>query len=519
MRFADHERRILNIEVDTRVLQWVHSRYDKIESARYDEMPVAKRVLLMTDRFMDLTAFRWDEQAVHALLNAMETASVHLDEKWALRRFGTRLYEEWLVFLDPSQSPGLLTLAIPDGGMVDLAPVHAVVSEALRFRSTGYGSEHLDAAFERLLSIGIELDEEVSVGDLARTLLEEGRLAAMARAGGAPRHQGGRVALPSPRSKGPRKEYWHQRTEPNDIQEATHHRAQELLAKKDDDLPYLLSLLDLYAAAGEEIEGRKLDLTLLVRMVKVSLTLSSASIPGDQFVEHAKRLFQYGRTQMAYEWHAQLVEAAPDHAELRNNLGFLLLYRGNVLDAQRELERATALGFDGGVHWINKGVVSVLLEKLEDAEQHLRKAAKQSSESVAAELVLLCGGATESDATASRVVLTAGSMKAIALCNLGLVLHRRKTDGAGKCFDDAVREEKKLSFALRAAGWFFHSVEQHRRAADHFRRARKLEPRHPMNDWENEQLPCYYFFKGGRNETCCCGSGKKFKHCCEAMMA
>lgn len=195
-RFAEHEQRISSIEMDHRFLKWIHSRYDENESVQYDKMPPAKRVLLMTDRFMDLTAFAWDEQAVHGLLNALQDANVQIDENWTLRRFGVRLYSEWLALLDPSQNPGLLTISITDSAGGEFGPVQSLVIAMLRFRRTGYAVNHLNAAFEHLLGLGLDLDKEVSVRDLVRSLLEESRIAAEARLPQLENSQASQVSLP-----------------------------------------------------------------------------------------------------------------------------------------------------------------------------------------------------------------------------------------------------------------------------------------------------------------------------------
>lgn len=514
LRFADHERRILNIEGDTRLLKWIHSRYDPIDRARYDDMPVAKRVVVMSFRFMELTEFAWDEAAVHSLLNTIEASGVRLDDKWSLRALGTRLYEEWLAFVAPEEVSSLPFAGerAADGGAI--APVRGVVREMQAYRATGYAREHMVAALDRLAAGGLDLDEEVPIRDLVRTLLDEERFEAFA---------GSTVGavVPAPRrsrAKGQKKEYWHRRTEPNRLLPETLERAKALLSRSALDRSALLDVLSLYDDAFREIDGKNLDLDLLQRLADISLSLPTGELPADRLVGHAKRLFQYGKTQTAYEWHAHLVESSPEHAELRNNLGFILLYRGKTGEAQRELERATALGFRGGVHWINRGIAETGLGNLMEAERHLRQALDESSGTVAAEIVLLCGQKDGPDASSAKLVLTAGSMKAVALCNLGLVLHGRRSDGAARCFEEAIHEERKLSFAVRAAGWFYHVQEQHRRASDHFKRARELEPRHPMNEWEHELLPAYYFFRGGRNDPCPCTSGRKFKDCCARLL-
>jgi tetratricopeptide (TPR) repeat protein len=505
-RFADHERRILNVEADTRLLRWVCARFDEREQVRYDDIPVPKRLVLMIMRFVELTGDHCTEHDVHTLLNAIEATGVRLDEAVSLRRFVTDFRQEDLVLggvedFDPTVA-GLARTELAAA----VAPLHAL----LELQGTPATGTTFEATVERLRTQDVDLDAEIANGDLARLLVDEFKLRRLTSAADGP----GQVA----RRARNRPEYWHRKVERNDLQQETQERAEALLRADARDEATLNSIIELYDSASKEIEGRQLDQHLLRRIADISLHLPVATIPADRLVQHAKRLFQYGSSQAAYEWHAQLVDAAPNHAELRNNLGFILLFRGDIAEARRSLERATELGFGADVHWINRGVADALLGDLGSAESHLRMAVEHAKGEVAAEVVLLSNDAAAGDLSSSRVVLTAGSARAIARCNLGYVLHKMGAEGASIVFDEAVHEEKKLSFTLRAAGWFYHSLSQHRRARLFFGQARQREPHHPMNDWEVEVLPRYYFFQGGRNDPCCCGSGEKFKSCCEKLL-
>jgi len=470
-------------------------------------LPVAKRLVLMIMRFVELTGDHWTEHDVHTLLNAIEATGARLDEGVSLRRFATDFRRDDLVLggaedFDPTVE-GLARAELAGA----VAPLHSLLQlqgTAATWQTT------FEATVQHLQTQGVDLDAEITTGDLARLLLDEFKLRGLTGAADGPR----RVAR---RSRN-RPEYWHRRVEKNDLRPETQQRAEDLLRTDARDGATLNSIIGLYEVASKEIEGRQLDQHLLRRMADISLHLPVATIPAARLVEHAKRLFQYGSSQAAYEWHAQLVDAAPNHPELRNNLGFILLFRGDIAQARRSLERATELGFGGGVHWINRGVADALLGDLASAESHLRMAVEQAKGEVAAEVVLLSNDSAAGDLSSGRVVLTAGSSRAIARCNLGYVLHKLLADGASVVFDEAVHDEKKLSFALRAAGWFYHSLSQHRRARLFFGQARQREPQHPMNEWEAEVLPRYYFFEGGPNDPCCCGSGEKFKNCCAKLI-
>lgn len=505
-RFADHERRILNVEANTRLLRWLSARFDDREQVRYDEMPLPKRLVLMIMRFVELMGDQWTEQEVYMLLNAIEDTGLRLDQAVSLRRFATDFRQDDLVLAGAEDFDPTVEGLAPTELAAAVAPLHAL----LELQRTPATSATFEAVVEHLRVEGVDLDAEIATGDLARLLLDEFKLRRLAGAADSPK----RVAPPARNGR----EYWHRKVETNDLRPETQQRAEALLRTDARDAATLNSIIDLYGSATKEIEGRQLDHHLLRRMADISLHLPVATIPAARLVEHAKRLFQYGSSQAAYEWNAQLVDAAPDHPELRNNLGFILLFRGQIAQARRSLERATELGFGGGVHWINRGVADALLGDLAAAQSHLRVAVEQAKGEVAAEVVLLSNDAAGGDLLSGRVVLTAGSERAIARCNLGYVLHKMSADGASVVFDEAVHDEKSLSFALRAAGWFYYSLSQHRRARIFFGQARQREPQHPMNEWEAEVLPRYYFFEGGRNEPCCCGSGEKFKKCCAKLI-
>ena len=500
-RFADHERRILNVEADTRLLKWASARFDDRAQVRYNEMPVPNRLVLMIMRFVELMGEQWTEHDVHTLLNAIEATGLRLDQSMSLRHFATEFRRADLV------SGGAEDFA--DLSRTELAAVVAPLHALLELQRTPTTGATFDAVVEYLRLEGVDVDAEIAIGDLAQLLLDEFKLRRLASAADNPRQV---------RRARSRPEYWHRKVEKNDLRPETKQRAEALLRSDARDFATLNSIIALYDSVPKEIEGRQLDQHLLRRMADISLHLPVATIPAARLVEHAKRLFQYGSSQAAYEWHAQLVDAAPDHPELRNNLGFILLFRGEIARARRSLERATELGFTGGVHRINRGVADALLGDFATAESHLRLAVEQVNGEVAAEVVLLSNDTAGRDPSSGRVVLTAGSASAIARCNLGYVLHKMSAEAASVVFDEAVHAEKKLSFALRAAGWFYHSLSQHRRARHFFSQARQREPRHPMNEWEAEVLPQYYFFEGGRNDPCCCRSGEKFKNCCAKLI-
>jgi hypothetical protein len=178
LRFADHECRINSIEVDVRVLRWTQSRFDTGEAEQYDDMPTAKCLVMMTSRFMELTAFNWDESAVRMLLNTMEDAGVPLDEKRSLRALAADLYEHWVALTAPEALIGSpWEWAIVDRESATVTPVHAVLSALRGFRKTGYPIDRLD----HLLGTGIDVDLEISLRDFVRIFLDEGRLARMMR--------------------------------------------------------------------------------------------------------------------------------------------------------------------------------------------------------------------------------------------------------------------------------------------------------------------------------------------------
>jgi tetratricopeptide (TPR) repeat protein len=483
----------------------------------YIQMDAHKRLFLMLHRFTDITEGEWTESQYQSLLNAFEKTDLSLEENIDPKKFIESLYSKWLASTEEYEQIRQTFSELNEEGL-HLCPIHQIILELIKFKASGYSSKFLDAVFTTLDEKGVDLGQIGTTRSIINTFLDESK---MLIEDTLPAIESSHSPSKNKKKKTRRQrknEYWAIRAKSNRLSESTK-LAGEQLVRKSPTIETLEPFFDIFKDHQNEIEDTRLELSLLESMAGVSLRKRINKRAARKCVEYSKRLFTFGRVQTAYEWMSQIAEASPDHSENRNNLGFVLLFRGELDRAQNELNRSSSLKFDSTVHWINLGIVEALLKNYADAEDHFRTALEVDNDnSVAAELVLLANHKAVGELTSRRVVLTGGSAKAITLCNLAYVLYRSGQDGVVETFYEAIDTEKSLSYPHRAAGWYYHELEQNRKSVHHFQTARKLEPKHPLNEWETQLLPKYYFYTGGRNELCECGSGKKFKNCCQMKL-
>lgn len=372
--------------------------------------------------------------------------------------------------------------------------------ELLCFALPGATGDTTDtqSATSFLASRGVDVTQELSLREYVDALLRERQAAMCALPSNcSPRGALGLASKTAGSRRGKGKlQYWARKISEQAASKEAEALAQTLEAKADDDKLELADMAEIRVLyANYHAERANADIRLLELMQALCFVHPAGIELGD--LEFPKRLFQYGKVQESYEWHALLADKYPKDAELQNNLGFILLYLGRLPEARIHLEQASVLGqADIAVHCINRGVLETLSQNYPDAERWLDRAVELATDtdSVAAEMVLFLNDRMSVPDADKKFVLTDGSAKAIALCNLAYVQRTTRTDGAGRSLEAAVALEKTGCYALRARGWFFFDEDRHREAKSQFERAHQRAPDHPFNDWERSLLPMPYLF-------------------------
>jgi len=167
-----------------------------------------------------------------------------------------------------------------------------------------------------------------------------------------------------------------------------------------------------------------------------------------------------------------------------------------------------------GLLYLNLGVIDVMDNKLDSAQEYLDKAAACFAQYPVGKAVLVCALPPEAKEIGRFLVAEDGHKMGVTFCNSAMVaLMRGHKEEAQNLAQKAVELDKEQGYPYAVLGWIY-KVNGDAQAAGHsFRRAVTKEPNNPAFKASLDCTNPYLNQKLGRNEPCPCGSGKKFKKC------
>ena len=212
------------------------------------------------------------------------------------------------------------------------------------------------------------------------------------------------------------------------------------------------------------------------------------------------------------------------HYSVLNNYGFMLMLNNQPQDALAYLQRSLEvlkenhiIDDDLALTTLNIGIVCALLDKLDEAEKHLREAAEMLEKYPNAKVVelLLQANLKYGDKGFSKyLIVDNGQKRAVAHLNLAAVLAwKGRIEEAKAEAAKGVEADRNAGYPYLSAGWIYLEAGMAAEASSAFYRACSFEPKNEEFRKALNLVNPYANAKVGRNDPCPCGSGKKFKKC------
>jgi tetratricopeptide (TPR) repeat protein len=225
----------------------------------------------------------------------------------------------------------------------------------------------------------------------------------------------------------------------------------------------------------------------------------------------------------AIEEYKSAIELGCKNAEIYNNLGFILIEEGEFEEARAHLTESVKLreaSDNSEVHlsYNNLGVIEFILGSYDKAAESFKKGIESDKRD------------PEDDRTIQYGVFIKPEYKGVTFekfqvfqdvdTKVSLMLNHAATLGmqgnmteAEKIISEALTMDKERPYLYEAAGWFYLNKGEDKRAVEYFHRALPYDPTNEDLKKVIDMINPYINMKVGRNDSCPCGSGKKYKKC------
>jgi len=247
----------------------------------------------------------------------------------------------------------------------------------------------------------------------------------------------------------------------------------------------------------------------------------------DQFAEVADRigktLYKERKFEDAIKEYQEAIDFGCQGGDLYNNVGFIYITIHRVKEAGPHLEKAREIRAAENNEYLditlnNLGTVAFLEKRYDDARVFFTESLDANRRKLKEDRTIsfivfaqgseeeegkppfecyndVCTRSAESLNLAAAYAMTGDREKSLHYCNEA---HAHDPDGA---------------YLSLPSAWIYLSLNERDRALQYFKRVLSIHPSFEQVKKIVDRINPYAFEKVGRNESCPCGSGKKFKKC------
>lgn len=232
----------------------------------------------------------------------------------------------------------------------------------------------------------------------------------------------------------------------------------------------------------------------------------------------AASLYRENRIDESLEEYKYAAKDEEQSSNVFNNLGFLLIQKGELKEAEKNFLKAQEIYKETeenlGLIKNNLGIINYLEGNLEKAESIFREAVecKTSKSDRTIQYILLANGEQDQNERFFRcddVMTKAGICLNAAAVKAALKKYEEACELAG----EALKLEEGMPYLTLPAAWIYLAAGNKTKAVALFKAALEYAKDKEKISKIILDINPYAFKKIDRNETCPCGSGKKFKKC------
>ncbi|MCD4783371.1 MAG: tetratricopeptide repeat protein [Candidatus Eremiobacteraeota bacterium] len=214
--------------------------------------------------------------------------------------------------------------------------------------------------------------------------------------------------------------------------------------------------------------------------------------------------------------------------DMYNNFGFILLEKGEMEKARESLEKSIKMreGLESEeIHlsYNNLGVVDYIQgnydKAIENFKTGLELDKRDAKDDRTIQFTVFMKPEFKEEKFTDHKVFPDVNTKACLMLNLAAAQGMNgDMKSAVETCQEALTLDKDRPYLYEAAGWIYINADQEKRAIEYFRRATPYDSANEELKKVITMINPYIGLKVGRNETCPCGSGKKYKKCHGAVV-
>ncbi len=237
----------------------------------------------------------------------------------------------------------------------------------------------------------------------------------------------------------------------------------------------------------------------------------------------AKTHYWKGSLDEAIAEYEDAIEKGTRTSEVFNNQAFLLIENNDLEKAHQRLEEALKLRRDeesSEIHITlnNLGVLEYLKGNHQKAydlfDEGIKADMRVPEEDRSIQFMVYCKPSFKDEEFASYRVFRDVNTKVCLMMNLAASAEvLGKSSQADTLLEESLDAERDYAYTQEGAGFIYLSRGDEKTALEHFRRAVPYDPANPDLKKVIGMINPYLNMKVGRNDSCPCGSGKKYKKC------
>jgi tetratricopeptide (TPR) repeat protein len=274
----------------------------------------------------------------------------------------------------------------------------------------------------------------------------------------------------------------------------------------------------------KEIMG---EFALSVTFYQESKTLLREIDDKEEFSEVADRiaktLYKEGKFEEAIKEYQEAIDLGCQGGDLFNNIGFIYITTHKVKEAQPYLEKSREIRASESNEYLditlnNLGIVAFIEKDFDRAISYFKEALEANKRKLKEDRTIsFIVFAQDKETEEENLPLECyNDVCTRASENLNLAAaHALKgeKDKALKCCQEAHALDPEGGYLTLPTAWIYYSLGEKERALSYFKRVLSIHPTFEHIKKIVDRINPFAFEKAGRNESCPCGSGKKFKKC------